>query len=144
MRKSKNAFTTTWLAVISPVEKVTNENEIVPAKATVKVASKAIDEQQSPAHDYNTCKLPEHNYAADDNPDDADTKESYEPELLEKYGKSMSAWKDDIPINHMSYTVKYFCDTNKYVPGLPKKVMNRLSSEIREHEKISITIHSIP
>ena len=69
-----------WLAVISPVGKVTNANEIVVAKVTAKVANKAIDkQQQSPAHDYNTRKLPEHNYAADDNPNDADTKESYEP-----------------------------------------------------------------
>ena len=96
-----------YLAFISPVGKVTNANEIVPAKVTAKVANKAIDkQQQSPAHDYNTCKLPEHNYAADDNPEDSDNKESYEPELLEKYGKSMSAWKDDMPIEHMSYMVK--------------------------------------
>ena len=60
MRKSKLAFTTMWLAVISPVGKVT---EIVPAKVTAKVASKANDKQQlSAAYDYNTCKLPEHNY----------------------------------------------------------------------------------
>ena len=121
-------------AVISPVGKVTNANDIVPAKVTAKVSNKAIDkQQQSPAHDYNTCKLPEHNYAADDNPDDADTKESYEPELLEKYGKSLSAWKDDMPIEHMSYMVKYMCDTNKPLHGLPQKVINRLLSEIREH-----------
>ena len=131
-----------WFVVIFPLEKVT---EIVTAKVTAKSASKDIDKQQhSLAHDYNTCKLPEHNYAADDNPDDADTKESYEPELLEKYGKSLSTWKDDMPIEHMSYMVKYFCYTNKYVPRLPKKVMNRLLSEIREHEKVSTTIHSIP
>ena len=111
-----------WLAVISPVGKVTNANEIVPAKFTPKVANKANDKQQlSPAHDYNTHKLPKHNYAADDNPDGADTKESYEPELLEKYKKSLSVWKDNMPIEHMSYMVKYFCDTNKYVPRLPKR-----------------------
>ena len=122
VEKSKPAFTTMWLPVISPVGKVTKANEIVPAKVTAKVANKANDKQQlSQVHDYNTCKLPEHNYAADDNLDDADTKESYEPELLEKYGKSLSSWKDDTPIEHMSYMVKYMCDTNKNVSKLPKK-----------------------
>ena len=82
-----------WLSVISPVGKITNVNEIVPAKVTAKVANKAIDkQQQSPAHNYNTRKLPEHNYAADDNPDDTDTKESYEPELLKKYEKFLRSW----------------------------------------------------
>ena len=110
-----------WLAVIPPVGKVTNANEIFPAKLTAKVANKAIDkQQQSPAHDYNTHKLPEHIYAADDNLDDADTKESYEPELLEKYRKSLSAWKDDMPIEHMSYMVRYFCDTKNMFLGFLK------------------------
>ena len=132
-----------WLAVISSVGKVTNANEIFPAKVTAKVANKAIDKQQlSAAHEYNTCKMSEHNYLADGNPDDADTKELYEPELLEKYGKSFSAWKDDMPIEHMSYMVKFICDTNKHIPGLPKKFMNRLMREIREHKKVSKSIHS--
>ena len=66
------------------MKKSKNTNEIVPAQSTTNLASNANDKQQlSPAYAYNTCKLPEHKYAADDNPDDADTKESYEPELLE-------------------------------------------------------------
>ena len=88
-----------WLAVISPVGKVTNANDIVPAIFIAKVSSKANDKKQlSAAHDYNTCKISEHNYAADGNPDNSDTKESHDTKLLEKYGKSMSAWKDDMPI----------------------------------------------
>ena len=49
-----------------------------------------------------------------------------------------------MPIEDMSYMVKYFCDTNKHVSGLPKKVINRLLSKIREHEKVSTAIHFIP
>ena len=56
----------------------------------------------------------------------------------------MSAWKNDMPLKDMSYMVKYFYDTSKYVPGLPKKVMNKLLSEIREYEKLSTAIHFIP
>ena len=96
-----------WLAVIFPVGKVTNANEIVPAIFITKVASKANDKQElSAAHDYNTCKISEHNYSADGNPDNADTKETYEPEFLKKYGKSFSTWKDDMPLEHMSYMIK--------------------------------------
>ena len=110
-----------WLTVISSDGNVTNANKIVPTKNTANDASKSNEKQQlSASHDYNTCKILEHNYAAYGNPDDADTKESYEPELLEKYEKLMSAWKDDMLIEHMSYMVKYMCDTNKHVLGFPK------------------------
>ena len=111
-----------WLAVISPHGKVTNTNEIVPEQSTANLASKANDKQQlSTAHAYNTRKQLEHNYAANGYLDDNDNKESYKPELLAKYGQSLSAWKDDMPIEDMLYMVKYMCQSNKHVHLLPKK-----------------------
>ena len=81
-----------WITDVHSHGEVTNTNEIVPAQSTANIASKANDKQQlSTAHNCNTRKQPEHNYAADGNLEDDDTKESYEPELLEKYGQSMSA-----------------------------------------------------